>query len=253
MTLPKLYGKYRGKVENNIDPLMLGRIQVNVPAVPGIKMSWALPCAPYAGPQVGFYAIPPIGANVWVEFEGGDANYPIWVGGFWSPNQAPEIVEPSTMRKVFKTQEITMILDDTPGAGGFTLQVSAVPAGVPLFMKFSSQGIEINGAPAVVKLSPTEGITANFPPCTLAMSVQETSIKVPPSSLSLTANGSSVTTPPATVSLDPQGVNVTSGPSSLAVKESVSITSQSASITAASVSVTASTSIGMTAPSIALE
>lgn len=67
---PKFFGKYRGKVENNIDPMQLGRVQVKVPAVLGDgTMSWAMPCVPYAGSGVGFFAIPPNGANIWVEFE----------------------------------------------------------------------------------------------------------------------------------------------------------------------------------------
>jgi hypothetical protein len=62
----QFFGKYRGSVANNIDPQMMGRIQVSVPAVLGEgSLSWAMPCAPYAGPGVGFFAIPPNGARVW--------------------------------------------------------------------------------------------------------------------------------------------------------------------------------------------
>ena len=82
--MSEFYGKYRGKVENNVDPLQQGRVQVTVPAVLGDgRLSWAMPCAPYAGSQVGFFAVPPVGANVWVEFEAGDPDYPIWSGCFW--------------------------------------------------------------------------------------------------------------------------------------------------------------------------
>ena len=82
-TMNPLFGKYRGKVEDDIDPLGMGRLRVSVPALAGGgHSSWALPCVPYAGRDVGFYALPPIGANVWVEFEGGDLNYPIWSGCF---------------------------------------------------------------------------------------------------------------------------------------------------------------------------
>ena len=56
------FGKYRGKVEQNIDLEMRGRIQVSVPTVLGDgKLSWAMPCAPYAGPGVGIFAVPPTG------------------------------------------------------------------------------------------------------------------------------------------------------------------------------------------------
>jgi len=33
--MTQYYGKYRGKVENNIDPQLMGRIQVSCPAVLG--------------------------------------------------------------------------------------------------------------------------------------------------------------------------------------------------------------------------
>ena len=83
------YGKYRGKVANPIDPLGLGRIQVEVPAVYGDgTLNWAMPCAPYAGPGVGFFVIPPKDANIWVEFEAGDIDSPIWSGCFWATGEA---------------------------------------------------------------------------------------------------------------------------------------------------------------------
>ena len=77
------YGKYRGTVVNNVDPLTRGRVQVAVPAVLGGGcLSWAEACVPYAGDQVGLFAVPPIGANVWVEFMHGNPELPIWTG-FW--------------------------------------------------------------------------------------------------------------------------------------------------------------------------
>ena len=78
------YGKYRGTVINNVDPLQIGRIQALVPDVTGVvPSSWALPCAPIAGIQNGMFAVPVIGSGVWIEFEQGDPDYPIYVGGFW--------------------------------------------------------------------------------------------------------------------------------------------------------------------------
>ncbi|MEO7701261.1 MAG: phage baseplate assembly protein V [Opitutus sp.] len=80
----KFYGKYRGTVVNNIDPLQIGRIMVIVPDVLNVTPgSWALPCVPVAGIQMGMFTVPPPGAGVWVEFEQGDPDFPIWVGCFW--------------------------------------------------------------------------------------------------------------------------------------------------------------------------
>jgi hypothetical protein len=44
---------------------------------------------PYAGPNVGFFALPPVGASVWVEFENGRRDHPIWVGCFWEESELP--------------------------------------------------------------------------------------------------------------------------------------------------------------------
>ena len=86
----RFYGKYRGLVVNNVDPLSLGRLQAMVPEVLGeIPTGWAVPCAPYAGPQAGFFAVPPPGAGVWIEFEAGDTSRPIWVGGWWGTAEVP--------------------------------------------------------------------------------------------------------------------------------------------------------------------
>jgi hypothetical protein len=74
----QLFGKYRGIVTENVDPLATGRLRVNVPSV-GVPGAWALPCLP-----PGVFALPPVGANVWVEFEGGNTDSPIWVGCFWA-------------------------------------------------------------------------------------------------------------------------------------------------------------------------
>ncbi len=148
------YGKYRGKVENNIDPMMLGRVQVSAPAVLGDgTLSWAMPCAPYAGSSVGFWAIPPVGANVWVEFEGGDTDYPIYSGCFWGVGESPATPAVPQM-KVLKTDGITITMSDLPGAGGLTIEVAPPLVATPLKLAFSASGIEMSNSAANVKLSP---------------------------------------------------------------------------------------------------
>jgi uncharacterized protein involved in type VI secretion and phage assembly len=81
----KLYGKYRGTVVNNVDPVGLGRIEALVPDVSHAALAnWAMPCAPVAGSGMGIWAVPPVGAHVWIEFERGDRSHPIWTGGYWT-------------------------------------------------------------------------------------------------------------------------------------------------------------------------
>src|SRR5690242_16334218 len=89
---PPFYGKYRGVVTDNADPLMLGRVRAKVQDVLGDNESgWALPSSPYAGDGVGLFLIPPKDALVWVEFEHGDPDYPIWSGCFWSEGHIPTL------------------------------------------------------------------------------------------------------------------------------------------------------------------
>lgn len=123
------YGKYRGLVLNNIDPLQKGRVQVQVPDVLGLGLSsWAMPCMPIAGPQMGVYNVPPIGAGVWVEFEGGNPDYPIWSGGFWgSVAEVPALAlapsVPASPNIVLQTMgQNTVSISDVPGTGGIMLK-----------------------------------------------------------------------------------------------------------------------------------
>ena len=85
----QFFGKYRGLVVDNTDPTYRGRLQVKVPAVMGEETLWAEPCAPYAGDGVGFFALPPANAGVWVEFEAGDPARPLWTGFWWGDGEMP--------------------------------------------------------------------------------------------------------------------------------------------------------------------
>ncbi len=157
---PEFFGKYRGQVANNVDPMKLGRIQVSVPSVLGDgTLSWAMPCVPYAGPGVGFFAIPPIGANVWVEFESGDPDYPIWSGCFWADKQIPTS-DGLPFTKVFKTDAITLKLDDTPTSGGFTLEVGSPLVPSPITLVVNTGGIELKNGSATVQLT-TASVSVN--------------------------------------------------------------------------------------------
>lgn len=147
--MTEYFGKYRGSVANNVDPMQQGRIQVTVPSVLGSgQMSWAMPCVPYAGSGVGFFAVPPVGANVWVEFEGGDPDYPIWSGCFWGTGEVPALPAIAEM-KVLKTDTCTITLNDLPGVGGVTIETAT---GMKIVM--SATGLEIdNGQGGSIKMT----------------------------------------------------------------------------------------------------
>src|SRR6516225_10129000 len=86
----RFYGKYRGLVAINIDPLGQGRLKAIVPEVLGIvPSSWALPCTPYAGTLAGLFTVPLPGTGVWIEFEAGDVTRPVWTGCWWGSAQVP--------------------------------------------------------------------------------------------------------------------------------------------------------------------
>jgi hypothetical protein len=132
-TLTRYYGKYRGLVQENIDPEQIGRVLVQVPDVLGEGISsWALPCVPAAGVQAGVFIVPPIESQVWVEFEQGDPDYPIWTGGFWGLVAevpvfalAPPPIPPG-QNIVIQTsgQNMVMVSDapPTPVSGGIVLK-----------------------------------------------------------------------------------------------------------------------------------
>ncbi|HET8835194.1 MAG TPA: phage baseplate assembly protein V [Gemmatimonadales bacterium] len=107
------FGKYRGTVKSNEDDDQRGRIQVVVPAVTGTLELWAMPCVPYAGPSVGFFSLPPEGAGVWIEFEGGDPSFPIWTGCFWADGEVPEDGDPEI--RLWHTENVKLTLDDSSG------------------------------------------------------------------------------------------------------------------------------------------
>lgn len=108
----RFFGKYRGLVVDNNDPTNRGRLQVTVPAVFNEVNVWAMPCVPYAGPNMGNYMMPDVGAGVWVEFEAGDTTYPIWTGGYWVDGELPHNeadIEATPPLKIIKTNSGLMI------------------------------------------------------------------------------------------------------------------------------------------------
>lgn len=146
---PTFYGKYRGVVTDNDDPNKLGRVRVKVQDVLGDKESgWALPALPYAGDGVGLYLIPPVNAFVWVEFEHGDPDYPIWTGCFWGARDRLPGSPVSPNVKVLKTGVGTITLDDS--AGSITIETNKSPK---MKIAIDSQGIEIDdGNQGTIKL-----------------------------------------------------------------------------------------------------
>lgn len=163
----RFYGKYRGLVVDNVDVEQLGRISATVLDVLGdTPTTWALPCLPVTGMiglQSGMYAVPAIGANVWIEFEHGDVNKPIWSGCYWGDTgQVPLAAleeDPATPPILIQSVGQNSIM-----IGGDTLT-----------------GITISCGPAELPTSPQitltpEGITLSAGLCKIKISVESVSI-----------------------------------------------------------------------------
>jgi uncharacterized protein involved in type VI secretion and phage assembly len=112
----RFYGLYRGVVTDNNDPSSLARVKAQVPAVLGeVETGWAMPCVPYAGPQVGIAFLPEVGSGVWIEFEGGDVSYPVWVGCYWRASELPSDVAPD-VKVIATVTPLEVKLDDSAGS-----------------------------------------------------------------------------------------------------------------------------------------
>ncbi len=154
--MKQFLGKYRGTVIDNVDPLQMGRLMVQVPDVSNILPStWAMPCVPFAGIQSGFFAVPPVGSGVWIEFEQGNSDYPIWTGCFWgSATEVPALAlaaPPGVQQIVIQsTTQNTVMISDVPGPTGGLLLKSATGA----MIMVNDTGITItNGQGATILLT----------------------------------------------------------------------------------------------------
>lgn len=155
----RYYGIYRGTVVNNVDPMFLGRLLVIVPDVGSVTPStWAMPCVPMAGKQMGVFVVPQIGAGVWVQFEGGDPDYPVWTGGWWgNPAEVPLIAlagVPASPNIVLQsTLQNSLVISDLPGpAGGVTLCAGPVATPTSPRIMVSETGIIITNGIATIML-----------------------------------------------------------------------------------------------------
>ena len=155
----RFYGKYRGIV-TAVDSATM-RIKAKVPSVLGeAETGWCMPCVPYAGPNVGFAFLPETDSGVWIEFEGGDVSYPIWVGGYWGEGEVPEGAT-QNVRVIVTTKMLTLKLDDDQGeitlsdqnGNTVTLGKSGVKLanGQTISLVVSSESVSVNDGALEVK------------------------------------------------------------------------------------------------------
>ena len=144
----RYWGKYRGTVVSNLDPLQKGRLLISVPGI--VLTNWAMPCVPLTDVLMGTFTRPRIGADIWVEFERGDVNKPIWVGAYWGDGQTPLLakaagaVPPTNSVLTLETASTGISISDVPipastppgtlilRAGGVAATISLTPASVTI-------------------------------------------------------------------------------------------------------------------------
>lgn len=149
----RFYGVVSGKVINVVDPMFLGRVQVQLPFLDPVEISpWARVAVPMAGPAHGHYFLPNLGDEVLVAFEHGDVNAPYVIGSLWNATSPPPLPSPIAQIRMIRT------------LAGNTITITEVPpsiliqtaAGQTILM--SPTGIQITAAPSVVNLTP-DGVT----------------------------------------------------------------------------------------------
>ena len=113
-----------------------------------------MPCLPVAGMQMGMFTVPPIGAGVWIEFEQGDPDYPIWTGCFYGTAAdvpalaltAPPPVSAITLQTMLQNG---LIISDVPGPTGGIIIKSTTGA----MIMVNDTGITItNGKGAIITM-----------------------------------------------------------------------------------------------------
>lgn len=167
MQAGKVFGKYAGTVVDTNDPNQMGRVKVRAPTVLAEQEVWAMPCVPYAGDGVGFYFIPPVGAGVWVEFEGGDVSRAIWAGCYWSQGQLPPDASSAEI-KLIRTAKAQLRIDDSSGETvlkndndvSTTWDTMVTTEVSPSTLTVSADGVVTDSAPGKVDVG-AAGVTIN--------------------------------------------------------------------------------------------
>lgn len=144
------WGKYRGTVTGHETKSgKIGALMVSVPTVfPDGTSVEAMPCVPYAGRDVGFFILPTENSHVWIEFEQGDPDYPIWTGCYWGDDETGPVDSPNADIKVLRTKTCTLTLNDVDGEAGITLETAE-----DLKLTINGDGIELTTGEGSLKLS----------------------------------------------------------------------------------------------------
>lgn len=121
------WGVYGGTVANRDDPEGLGRIKVSIPGLIDEESNWALPRSG-GSKNWGSIHIPPVGADVFVQFLNGDIDHPIWEPGpFGLGEEFPE--HESADVSVWGVGPFRMVIDNREGVKTATFKIVKTVAG----------------------------------------------------------------------------------------------------------------------------
>lgn len=217
-------GKYRGKVIDPRDPSQLGRVRVRVPVVhenlDNSQLPWAMPCSPYAGKDIGFFMIPPASSSVWVEFEAGEPDRPIWSGCFWEPGELPKNAQLKEAEKVqvFRTEGITFTWSNHGDNKGVSLEVESPVVNNPLRLVFNADGIELNNNnETTIRLKANEIQIDNGGGSTIVLTTRDIQLKEQATTTKLTANSIELSSTPASATFGSAGIELKHGAAAIAL------------------------------------
>ena len=161
----KHYGKHRGLVVSTLDPDLEGKITISITLGGAPLQMVAKACTPYPG----FYAIPPEGSGVWIEFEEGDLDKPIWTGCYWRPGEVMAMLSPDLPPPSAATAPKTVVFSVAPA--GFPANIASARLKFDTVTGFAtletlmppaspSSAVRVQVTPAFVEISfgPTQTI-----------------------------------------------------------------------------------------------
>jgi hypothetical protein len=196
----KFFGVTTGRVVNQLDPLSLGRVQVQLPFIDAVDQSpWARVVTPMAGQFAGNYFIPNVGDDVLVAFEHGDVNVPYVIGCLWSVMAMPPTPLPvPEMRAIRTVSGNQIVFTETPPS--VTIQTAPTPPAVlpsPPSPTGPYQTIALNSTGVQVAT-----------PTMVSITVGTTSVVVTPESVIVTAGAALLTMSSGSIAMQAPSISI---------------------------------------------
>jgi hypothetical protein len=187
------YGVTTGRVINPLDPLMLGRVQVQLPFIDALDLSpWARVVTPMVGQMAGNYFIPNLGDEVLVAFEHGDVNAPYVIGCLWTAIAPPPMPSPLAQIRAIRTLTGKQIVF-TEVPPSITIQTAPTP---PVAMPAPPSPV---GPYQTITMNPSGVEIAT--PTMVSLMVGTTSVVVTPAAVNIQVG-------PTTLNVSPAGITM---------------------------------------------